>query len=132
MNYQHLSESQRYEIKAYLNCNKSQKFIAEQLGVSQSCISRELNRNKLKRGGYSPEKAQDFTDVRKERFCYNRRFTKTVKDFVDQKLTQEQWSLEQIVGYCNKHKIEMVSIERIYQYLRADKKMGVNYIYVWY
>jgi IS30 family transposase len=124
MNYQHLSESQRYEIKVYLNCNKSQKFIAEQLGVSQSCISRELNRNKLKRGGYSPEKAQDFTDVRKERFCYNRRFTKTVKDFVDQKLTQEQWSLEQIVGYCNKHKIEMVSIERIYQYLRADKKNG--------
>ena len=124
MNYQHLSESQRYEIKAYLNCNKSQKFIAEQLGVSQSSISRELNRNKLKRGGYSPEKAQDFTDVRKERFCYNRRFTKTVKDFVDQKLTQEQWSPEQIVGYCNKHKIEMVSIERIYQYLRADKKNG--------
>ena len=65
MNYQHLSESQRYEIKAYLNCNKSQKFIAEQLGVSQSSISRELNRNKLKRGGYSPEKAQDFTDVEK-------------------------------------------------------------------
>ena len=65
MNYQHLSKSQRYEIKAYLNCNKSQKFIAEQLGVSQSCISRELNRNKLKRGGYSPEKAQDFTDVEK-------------------------------------------------------------------
>ena len=60
MNYQHLSESQRYEIKAYLNCNKSQKFIAEQLGVSQSCISRELNRNKLKRGGYSPEKAFHF------------------------------------------------------------------------
>jgi IS30 family transposase len=58
MNYQHLSKSQRYEIKAYLNCNKSQKFIAEQLCVSQSCISRELN--KLKRGGYSPEKAFHF------------------------------------------------------------------------
>jgi IS30 family transposase len=57
MNYQHLSKSQRYEIKVYLNCNKSQKFIAEQLSVSQSCISRELNRNKIKRGGYDPEKA---------------------------------------------------------------------------
>jgi IS30 family transposase len=90
MNYQHLSKSQRYEIKEYLNCNKSQKFIAEQLGVSQSCISRELNRNKFKSGGYSPEKAQEFADVRKERFCHNRCFTKTVKDLVDQKLTQEQ------------------------------------------
>jgi transposase, IS30 family len=51
MKYQHLTESQRYEIKAYLNYNKSQKFIAQQLGVSESSISRELKRNKLKRGG---------------------------------------------------------------------------------
>lgn len=44
MKYQHLTESQRYEIKAYLNCNKSQKFIAQQLGVSESCISREFKK----------------------------------------------------------------------------------------
>lgn len=124
MKYQHLNESQRYEIKAYLKCGKSQKFIAEQLGVSESCISRELKRNKLKRGGYNPQKAQESANIRKERFCNNRRFTKTVKDFVDEKLTKEQWSPEQIVGYCNKHKISMVSIERIYQYIREDKKNG--------
>jgi len=110
MNYQHLTESQRYEIKAYLNCNKSQKFIAEQLGVSESCISRELKRNRLKRGGYNPEKAQEFTMVRKERFCNNRRFTKAVKEFVECKLNQEQWSPEQIVGHCKKHKINMLSV----------------------
>jgi len=102
----------------------SQKYIAEQLGVSQSCISRELKRNKLKKGGYSPKKAQEFTDDRKERFCSNRRFTKAVKEFVDQKLTQDQWSPEQIVGYCKKHKINTVSVERIYQYLREDKRNG--------
>lgn len=124
MKYKHLNESQRYEIKAYLKCNKSQKFIAEQLGVSRSCICRELNRNKLKRGSYSPEKAQEFAKERKERFCDNRRFTKAVQDFVDQKLIQEQWSPEQIVGYCNKQQINMVSVERIYQYLREDKKNG--------
>ncbi len=124
MKYQHLNERQRYVIKAYLTCNKSQKYIAEQLGVSQSCISRELERNKLKKGGYSPRKAQGFTNDRKERFGTNRRFTKQVKDFVDLKLTQEQWSPEQIVGYCNKHKISTVSVERIYQYIRLDKKNG--------
>ncbi|MFB9120147.1 helix-turn-helix domain-containing protein [Bergeyella porcorum] len=32
MKYKHLTLEQRYEIKAYLKCNKSQKFIAEQLG----------------------------------------------------------------------------------------------------
>ncbi|AWL79554.1 helix-turn-helix domain-containing protein [Capnocytophaga canimorsus] len=37
-------------IKAYLKCNKSQKFIAQQMGVSESTISRKLKRNKLKRG----------------------------------------------------------------------------------
>lgn len=124
MKYKHLTESQRYEIAAYLRCNKPQKFIAEQLGVSQSCISRELERNKLKNGGYNPQKAQEITTIKKERFSRNRRFTKTVKDFVEQKLTQEQWSPEQIVGHCKKHKIKMVSIERIYQYIREDKKNG--------
>lgn len=124
MKYKHLTESQRYELTAYLKCNKSQKFIAEQLGVSESCISRELKRNKLKRGRYNAQKAQEFATIRKERFCSNRLFTKSVKDFVDDKLTQEQWSPEQIVGYCTKHKIAMVSTERIYQYIRKNKKDG--------
>ncbi|GIM57357.1 hypothetical protein CAPN006_17500 [Capnocytophaga canimorsus] len=34
MKYKHLTLGQRYEIKAYLKCNKSQKFIAKQLDVS--------------------------------------------------------------------------------------------------
>ncbi|WP_206677255.1 helix-turn-helix domain-containing protein [Capnocytophaga canimorsus] len=51
MKYQHLTLHQEYEIKAYIKCNKSQKFIAQQMGVSESTISRELKRNKLKRGG---------------------------------------------------------------------------------
>lgn len=124
MRYKHLTLEQRYEIKAYLKCNKSQKFIAEQLGVSESCISRELRRNKLKRGGYNAEKAQEQANIRKERFAVDRRFTKSVQKFIDEKLTQEQWSPEQIVGYCKKHNINMVSIERIYQYIRNDKKNG--------
>ncbi|MFJ1430712.1 helix-turn-helix domain-containing protein [Capnocytophaga canimorsus] len=51
MKYQHLTLHQEYEIKAYLKCNKSQKFIAQQMGVSESTISRELKRNEFKRGG---------------------------------------------------------------------------------
>ena len=124
MKYQHLTTSQRYEINAYLKCNKSQKFIAEQIGVSESCISRELKRNELKRGGYNPQKAQENANIKKERFCNNRRFTKRIKDFVDEKLIKEQWSPAQIVGYCKKHEINMVSVERIYQYIRQDKKDG--------
>lgn len=124
MGYKHLTLSQRCEIKAYLKCGKSQTFIAEQLGVAKCTIGRELKRNQGKRGGYDPHKAQESADIRKERFCKNRRFTKPVRDFVDDKLTKEQCSPEQIVGYCQKHEIPMVSIERIYQYIREDKKNG--------
>ncbi|ATA78271.1 hypothetical protein CGC59_00675 [Capnocytophaga sputigena] len=52
------------EIKIYLKCNKSQKFIAGQLGVSESTISREL-----KRGVYPLQNAQEHANIRKERFA---------------------------------------------------------------
>lgn len=64
--------NQRYAIKAYLQCGKTQKFIAKELGVSESAISKELTRNRLKQGGYNPKKAQKFTQIRKERFTSNR------------------------------------------------------------
>ncbi|AEK22897.1 Hypothetical protein Ccan_07790 [Capnocytophaga canimorsus Cc5] len=38
MKYRYLTSEQRY-IKAYPKCNKSQKIIAQQLGVSESTIS---------------------------------------------------------------------------------------------
>ncbi|WP_404811688.1 helix-turn-helix domain-containing protein [Capnocytophaga canimorsus] len=74
MKYQHLTLHQEYEIKAYLKCNKSQKFIAQQMGVSESTISRELKRNELKRVGYNPQNAQEQANIRKERFAVNRKF----------------------------------------------------------
>ena len=61
---------------------------------------------------------------RKERFCSHRRFTKSIEKKVRYYLEQEQWSPEEIVGYCKTQHIEMVSTERIYQYVRLDKKKG--------
>ena len=43
---------------------------------------------------------------------------------IDNYLKEEQWSPEQIVGYCLNNDIEMVSHERIYQYIREDKAIG--------
>ncbi|MFK8289217.1 IS30 family transposase [Capnocytophaga canimorsus] len=124
MKYKHLTLEQRYEIKAYLKCNKSQKFIAQQMGVSESTISRELKRNKLKRGGYNHQNAQQQANIRKERFAVNRKFASKVAAFVEEKIKREQWSPQQIVGYCKKHEISMVSTEKIYQYIREDKEKG--------
>lgn len=48
-----------------------------------------------------------------------------VKDFIDEKLTLEKWSLEQITGHCNKHKISMVSVlADLSIHSRQDKKDG--------
>ncbi len=43
---------------------------------------------------------------------------------INEKLEFQQWSPEQINGYCNKNNIPMVSHERIYQYIHEDKENG--------
>ena len=120
----HLTIAQRYEIQSYLKVGKKQKEIAVLIGKSPSVISRELKRNKLKRGSYNASKAQEFCNERKERFSRKRKFTNSVKQRIVKYLKEEQWSPEQIVGHCRKQGIEMVSIERIYQFIRENKKNG--------
>ena len=48
MNYQQLTDSQRYQIEAYLKANFTLTLIAEELGVHKSTISREIKRNSKK------------------------------------------------------------------------------------
>lgn len=120
----HLKLEQRYAIKAHLENGRKPKFIAESLGVSECTIRRELKRNSTTRGKYNPEVAQSLADERKERFGINRKFDDNMKRIITQKIKDEQWSPEQIKGYCHKNGIPMVSIERIYQFIREDKALG--------
>lgn len=66
-------------------------------------------------------------DIRKERLRKPRTFTGEVKNRVSWYMRQFQWSPEQIVGYCKLKGYNMVSIERIYQYIREDKLSGETY-----
>jgi IS30 family transposase len=120
----HITKEQRYEIKAYLKCNKSKEFIAKALKVDRSTIYREIKRNSTKTGKYNPDFADELYQERKERFKRERKFTEPVKQLIDKYITQEQWSPEQIAGYCKENNIPMVSPERIYQYIREDKLNG--------
>ena len=122
--FKQLTVEQRYQISALLQSGSTQKQIAKIVGVSESTISRELLRNKGKRGKYSPVRAQMLADERKERFGRNRRFNSSMKRFIDKKIREEQWSPEQINGYCKTNGIDIVSVERIYQYIRKDKAEG--------
>jgi IS30 family transposase len=82
-----------------------------------------LRRNSHQRG-YSPTLAQMYADERKERLRTPRRFTDGIRQKVDNALKGEQWSPEQIVGKARRDGLPMVSHERIYQYIRADKAQG--------
>lgn len=120
----HLTKEQRYQIKAYLDTNQTKTFIANALNVSVSTISREIRRNSNKRGNYNPKYAHVLANERKERFASKRKLTSSVIKFIEKHIREEQWSPEQIVGYCKKQNLPMVSHERIYQYIREDKAKG--------
>ena len=61
----HLCLKQRYEIERMTKEGYTQTNIAKALGVDQSTISRELARNKSKRG-YQHKKAQHLAQTRKK------------------------------------------------------------------
>lgn len=122
----HLTKEQRYQIKAYLKCGKSKSYIAEALSVNKTTIYREISRNSTKRELYNPGYAHELATERKERFRRTRKFDDATKRIVRKYIEEEQWSPEQIVGYCRSHNIPMVSHERIYEYIREDKMKGGN------
>lgn len=102
----------------------AQKVIAGTINKDRSVVSRELKRNRNDKGEYTFTHAQMLADVRKERLSKERTFTGEVKNRVNRYMRKWQWSPEQIVGYCELHGYAMVSVERIYQYIRKDKENG--------
>ena len=123
-NYHHLTIEQRYKIDVLLRADHKQSFIAAQLQVSKSTLSRELKRNRTKTGSYNARAAHENAQVQKERFSHNRKFSPAMERFIRDKLSNEQWSPEQIAGYCKQNDIPMVSHERIYQFIYQDKADG--------
>jgi IS30 family transposase len=119
----HLTEGQRYTIARMLQGGYAKKDICIAIDKDKSVLSRELQRNSSKQG-YSAALAQEYARERKERFRRRRQFTETVRCHVIKYLTEEQWSPEQIVGDAKIRGIQMVSCERIYQFIREDKGRG--------
>ena len=106
--YCHITLEQRYKIDALLKAGHKVPFIADQLGVDKSTIYRELKRNSTKTGRYRAVSAHEFSQEKKERFSLNRKFTIAMEHFIRDKLSNQQWSPEQICGYCKRKEIPMV------------------------
>ena len=119
---------QRYEISSLYKLGKTQDYIANSIGVHKSTISRELKRNSDKRSG-------DYRAKLAERKCRERHTNKAkkvhlsedIKEVIES-LIKEDYSPEQVVGYCKNKGLECVSTERIYLHIWKDKKnKGILY-----
>lgn len=123
MKYHHLTSEQRYTIDVLLRQKKSRKEIAQTIGVSQSTLCRELKRNSGQRG-YHYQQAQVKAANRQRSLQNYRNLTLEIRNFIRTKMTEEQWSPAQIVGYLRMKGKPAVCIETIYAYIRADKENG--------
>ena len=95
MAYTHLTESERYHIHEMLLEGFLQSEIAANLGRSASTLSRELRRNRGKRG-WRPKQAHKLATER----LHQRGLSNVSKvaegawEYAKNKLTAEQWSPE--------------------------------------
>ena len=121
MSYTQLTQAQRYQIYVLLKTEHSQTKIAVVIGVNKSTISRELKRNRGKRG-YRPKQAQRFAQ-RRRRKAVHTRIPKETWAKIEAKL-REDWSPEQVSNWLKKNTDTAVSHEWIYQYIYMNKRTG--------
>ena len=118
----HLTIKERYQIAAFSESELSISEIARRIKKHKATVSRELTRNKLP-SGYDPEKANEKAVKRQKVAHKKKKFDWKMRKRIDAKL-KENWSPEQISGYYKRHGIDMVSYERIYQYVWQNKRDG--------
>jgi transposase, IS30 family len=120
----HLGYEQRCQIYALHQQGLTQEAIAEKIGSNQSVVSRELNRNRGRRG-YRYKQAQAKAD--KRRHIANATPSKMTPDVVaiiETMLCEEQLSPEQISGWMRATEDTRVSHECIYRHIYADQRKG--------
>lgn len=120
MSYTQLTQDQRYQICALKQVEQKNKRIAEILGVHASTVSRELKRNRGKKG-YRSKQADQKAQERKH--GAKRRIGSETWEYVEQKVKRE-WSPEQISGRLRSHHGIKISHEWIYQFILANKEAG--------
>ncbi len=121
MNYQQLTQAQRYQIYALRKAQFNQTEIASELGVHKATVSREVRRGRGERG-YRPKQAQELAVARLRLRVRPRIEPQTWQQV--KTLLAKQWSPAQISGRLKLERQPTVSHECIYQYIYADKRAG--------
>lgn len=123
MKYKQLTVVKRSQIYVLLQQKKTKAAIASILGVHKSTITREVRRNRGKRGYYGYVEAHKRAVKRKEGIPKFTKLTPLVKEKIRAYLALK-WSPEQISGYLKKYEDISISHETIYQYIYKDKKLN--------
>jgi len=116
--YHQLTQAQRYQIYALRKTKHTLAEIADVIAVDKSSVSRELKRNRGKRG-YRPQQAHELALERRSKSVP--RITTKIWA-VAEKLLRQDWSPEQISGRLKKEQGIAISHEWIYQHVLADKR----------
>lgn len=112
--YHRLTSENRIIIWMLKKEGKSETYIAARIGCSVSTISRELDRNKGKKG-YRHKKAQGMAQHRiAVKAAKRRKFTDKMWKLFKEK-PWEGWTPQMVVGRCSRDGIPMVCVETPYQ-----------------
>ena len=116
--YSHLSDEEREQIGLAKAVGHSIGAIAEAIGRPKSTVSRELSRNRLPSGRYSPLHAAGAYQLRRRREARIER-DRALRTFVVDRLA-EGWTPEQISGWLkggNEPRLRAVGGETIYAFI---------------
>ena len=130
--YSHLSEDERDQIGVLRAAGRSMGAIARALGRAKTTISRELQRNALPLGGYSPLHAAGAYQLRRRREAILEREA-ALRLFVGDRLA-EGWTPEQISGWLksgNEPRLRAIGCETIYAFIyRTAQKAAAWWRYL--
>lgn len=119
--YTQLTEHQRYQIYALMKAGHNQTQIADIIGVHKATVSREVRRNRGRRG-YRPRQAQQWAEARRQA-SQQPRIAEGTWQRVERWL-RDEWSPEQISHMLHARHGICLSHEWIYQYVLHDKASG--------
>ena len=94
--YTQLTQEKRYQIYAFLTAGFLQTEIASETGVHKSTISREIRRNRGKKG-YRPKQANAMANSRRQNAKKHMKITPETIDLIE-KLICQDFSPDQVSG----------------------------------
>ena len=120
--YKQLTLEERYLIYSFKQAGFNQKKIAAKIGVHRSTVSRELIRNKSKRG-YRPSLANRLA-LGRRRICRKPCILNGETKVLITNLLQKGWSPEQIAGRLKFEDKLVISHQTIYRYIHENRSNG--------